>query len=96
VRQLPLITGALRVPSLWIAGSRDRVMEPRYVRHLAGYSSLHQLELLDGAGHLPMRQQPAQLARLIERWLADTPDLRPWRGAQSVASPFSCNSASRA
>jgi 2-succinyl-6-hydroxy-2,4-cyclohexadiene-1-carboxylate synthase len=95
VRQLPLITGALRVPSLWIAGSRDRVMEPRYVRHLAGYSPLHQLELLDGAGHLPMRQQPAQLARVIERWLVDTPDLHPL-GTQSVASPFSCNSASRA
>ena len=96
VRQLPLITGALRVPSLWIAGSRDRVMQPRYVRHLAGYSPLHQLELLDGAGHLPMRQQPAQLARLIERWLAERPELHPLCGAQSVASPFSCNSANRA
>jgi len=71
VRQLPLLTGALRVPSLWIAGSRDRVMEPRYVRHLAGYSPLHQLALLKGSGHLPMRQRPAELAALIEDWILE-------------------------
>lgn len=96
VRQLPLITAALPVPSLWIAGSRDRVMGPRYVRHLAGYSPLHQVELLEGAGHLPMRQRPFELARLIEGWLEEEPDLRTPTALQSVASPFSCNSASRA
>ncbi len=74
VRQLPRFTAALQVPSLWIAGSRDRVMEPCYVRHLAGYSPLHRIELLEGSGHLPMRQQPKQLARLIESWLREEVD----------------------
>jgi 2-succinyl-6-hydroxy-2,4-cyclohexadiene-1-carboxylate synthase len=69
VAQLPRLTAALEVPSLWIAGSRDTVMEPRYVRHLAGYSPGHRLELLEGAGHLPMRQMPQRLAGLIETWL---------------------------
>ncbi len=69
VRQLPLLAGQLTVPSLWIVGSRDSVMQPRYVRHLAGYSPCHRVELLEGVGHLPMRQQPQQLATLIERWL---------------------------
>ena len=69
VRQLPLIAGQLTVPSLWIAGSRDGVMQPRYVRHLAGYSPRHRFELLEGAGHLPMRQQPQELADRIEAWL---------------------------
>jgi hypothetical protein len=46
-------------------------MEPRYVRHLAGYSRLHRLELLEGAGHLPMRQMPRRLAALIETWLVE-------------------------
>ena len=69
VRQLPLLTSQLTVPSLWISGSRDRVMEPRYVRHLASFTPLHQLESLQGAGHLPMQQCPADLARLIETWL---------------------------
>lgn len=69
VAQLPRLTAALEVPSLWIAGSKDTVMEPRYVRHLAGYSPGHRLELLEGAGHLPMRQMPQRLAGLIETWL---------------------------
>jgi 2-succinyl-6-hydroxy-2,4-cyclohexadiene-1-carboxylate synthase len=47
------------------------VMEPRYVRHLAAYSPQHRLELLEGAGHLPMRQMPDRLAALIETWLEE-------------------------
>jgi pimeloyl-ACP methyl ester carboxylesterase len=69
VRQIPLLTAQLQVPSLWIAGSRDQVMEPRYVRHLAGYAAQHQFVELDGAGHLPMRQMPAQLAAVLRPWL---------------------------
>jgi len=71
VRQLPRLTGQLTVPNLWIAGSRDGVMEPRYVRHLAAYSPQHRLEVMEGAGHLPMRQRPAALARMIEAWLEE-------------------------
>jgi len=69
VRQLPLLARQLPVPSLWIVGSRDGVMQPRYVRHLAGYCPRHRVELLEGAGHLPMHQQPHQLAALIGAWL---------------------------
>jgi 2-succinyl-6-hydroxy-2,4-cyclohexadiene-1-carboxylate synthase len=69
VRQLPLLAAQLTVPSLWIVGSQDSVMQPRYVRHLAGYSPRHRVELLQGVGHLPMRQQPRQLAERIEEWL---------------------------
>lgn len=69
VRQLPRLTSQLSVPSLWIAGGRDQVMELRYVRHLAGYSPLHQLELIADAGHLPMCQMPRQVAALMDRWL---------------------------
>lgn len=69
VRQLPQLVARLTVPSLWIAGSRDQVMEPRYVRHLAGFAPSHRFELMAGAGHLPMRQMPHQLATLIKTWL---------------------------
>lgn len=89
VRQLPELTTRLSVPSLWISGSRDGVMEPRYVRHLAGYAPLHSVELLEGLGHLPMRQDPAQLASVIERWLESILD----EPAQSLASPRSWRSA---
>jgi 2-succinyl-6-hydroxy-2,4-cyclohexadiene-1-carboxylate synthase len=95
VRQLPRLAAGLTVPSLWIAGSRDQVMEPRYVRHLAGYSPLHQFVLLNGLGHLPMGEQPRQLAALIDTWLEEELELpAQTQGLQSVASPFSCSSAS--
>ncbi len=86
VAQLPRLTARLTVPSLWIAGRQDRVMEPRYVRHLAGYSAGHQLEILEGAGHLPMCDHPLEVAMVIQEWLE--------REIQNVARPFSCKSAS--
>ena len=69
VRQLPALVHQLGVPSLWIAGSNDRVMEPRYVRHLAAYAPQHSLVELAGTGHLPMRQCPERLAAAIDDWL---------------------------
>ena len=102
VRRLPAMVAALAVPSLWITGSRDAVMEPRYVRHLAGYSAGHQLALLEGEGHLPMRSAPDRLAPLISDWLDELrlPDRRaelavnPGCEGQSLASPRSWRSAS--
>jgi len=69
VRQLPQITAALQVPSLWIAGSRDQVMQPGYVRHLAGYAPDHRIVVLEGVGHLAMRQCPELLATTLASWL---------------------------
>ncbi len=60
------------MPSLRIAGSRDQVMEPRYVRHQAGCAPGHELRLLEGAGHLPMRERTAQLGAILEAWLEQT------------------------
>ena len=85
VHQLPLLVHRLAVPSLWIAGSNDRVMEPRYVRHLASYAADHELVELAAAGHLPMRQLPAALGEAIDSWLV-----------QRLASPRSCKAANRA
>lgn len=77
VQQLPGLTAALTVPSLWIAGSNDRVMEPRYVRHLAGYARQHDLRVLAGAGHLPMLGRPRELADTIGPWLDQIAPPRP-------------------
>ena len=78
VAQLPPMVGALTVPSLWISGSRDSVMAPRYVRHLAGYARDHTVVELAGSGHLPMRQMPQRLAETIDAW-----------SSQRLASPRS-------
>ena len=86
VQQLPQLTAGLAVPSLWIAGSRDTVMAPRYVRHLAGYAPEHQFVLLEGAGHLPMRQRPEDLAAVLRPWLAALPAGREMAAESSAPS----------
>ena len=86
VQQLPQLTAGLAVPSLWIAGSRDTVMAPRYVRHLAGYAPEHQFALLEGAGHLPMRQMPGALAGILRPWLATLPAGREIAAGSSAQS----------
>ena len=88
VRQLPGLATRLQAPSLWVAGSEDQVMAERYVRHLAGYAPRHRLARLEGAGHLPMRQMPKQLASVIEGWLEEEVLATPPR-AQRAASPRS-------
>ena len=93
VQQLPGLAAALTVPSLWIAGSRDTVMEPRYVRHLAGYCPNHHIALLEGEGHLPMRSAPAALGQLISSWLNEQPFSGAAAKPQSLASPRSWSSA---
>ncbi len=72
VRQLPALASQLTVPSLWVVGSKDTVMEPRYVRHLAGYASGAEVQELAGEGHLPMRSAPGPLAEVLENWLERT------------------------
>jgi len=86
VRQLPALTADLQVPSLWLVGSADRVMEPRYVRHLAGYAADHKVEELPGLGHLPMRQDPALVAGRISAWLLKQSGSGAWAPAGPTAS----------
>ena len=94
VKQLPGLSARLQAPSLWVVGSRDTVMEPRYVRHLAGYSPNHRVEILEGEGHLPMRSAPQRLAELINPWLEEQlAEAGQADAAQSLASPRSWSSA---
>ncbi|MFM9104793.1 MAG: alpha/beta fold hydrolase [Cyanobium sp.] len=88
VAGLPRLVAGLAVPSLWIAGSRDTVMAPRYVRHLAGYCPSHRFSLLEGAGHLPMRSMPDRLAALIEDWALEEGLIAPGSGGQVSPQPL--------
>jgi pimeloyl-ACP methyl ester carboxylesterase len=96
VQQLPRLTASLQAPSLWIAGERDTVMAPRYVRHLAGYAPGHGVTVLAGGGHLPMRQMPAELAAVMVPWLNELAPADQATCPQSAASPRSWSSASLA
>ena len=69
IRQIPGLVADLTVASLWISGSRDQVMEPGYVRHLAGYSRQPSLVMLENCGHLPMQTHASALKQALEPWL---------------------------
>lgn len=70
VHLLPQVVSQLSQPVYFIAGDKDSVMEPKYVRHLASFHSLFQgkgnnvLEIAD-CGHLSMVEQPEAVAAKI-------------------------------
>ncbi|MGC9525856.1 MAG: alpha/beta fold hydrolase [Limnospira sp.] len=67
VHRLPQVVARLKQPVYFLAGMGDRVMEPRYVRHLASFHELFRngrdnvLELPD-CGHLAMIEYPDWVA----------------------------------
>jgi pimeloyl-ACP methyl ester carboxylesterase len=74
VTRLPQVVSQLTQPAYFIAGAQDRVMETRYVRHLASFHKLFQgcdenlIELAD-CGHLAMLEQPDVLNTQIRNIL---------------------------
>ncbi|MGM3308629.1 alpha/beta fold hydrolase [Anabaena sp. WFMT] len=67
VNRLPQLVSQLKQPVYFLAGADDKVMEPKYVRHLASFHRLFQyvgdnfLEIPD-CGHLGMLEQPEAVA----------------------------------
>ena len=60
---------SLAVPSLWLAGRRDRLVDPRAVREAAALAPCARLHVLEHAGHAPFLthadEVAAQLRSLI-------------------------------
>jgi len=56
-------------PTLVVAGTADAVVDPRNARLLADAIPNAQLELIDGAGHLPFWERAEEFASLVERFL---------------------------
>lgn len=57
------------VPALIACGSEDRICTPDSHRKMAAIMALATLEYIDGAGHLPPLEQPAQTTRVLQSWL---------------------------
>ena len=70
VHRLPQLLSELMQPVYFIAGQQDKIMEPRYVRHLASFHALFKhcgenvLELKN-CGHLAMVEHPDAVAQQI-------------------------------
>ncbi|XWK90827.1 MAG: alpha/beta hydrolase [Phormidium sp.] len=70
VNTLPKIVSQLKQPVYFIAGANDKVMEPKYVRHLASFHHLFEccgnnVIEIPNCGHLAMLEQPNVVAREI-------------------------------
>ncbi|HEY9615590.1 MAG TPA: alpha/beta hydrolase [Microcoleaceae cyanobacterium] len=75
VHRLPQIVARLAQPVYFIAGAQDRVMEPKYVRHLASFHPLfHEcgdnVFEIPACGHLAMLEQPNLVAEKVRLILA--------------------------
>jgi pimeloyl-ACP methyl ester carboxylesterase len=72
VHVLPQLVARLQIPVYFLAGAKDSVMEPQYVRHLASFHWLfgegdrNVLEI-PNCGHLSMVEQPKEVIALIEQ-----------------------------
>jgi 2-succinyl-6-hydroxy-2,4-cyclohexadiene-1-carboxylate synthase len=75
VNRLPQLVAQLVQPVYFLAGAEDKVMEPKYVRHLASfhpsfqYSGDNVIEIPD-CGHLAMLEQPDAVSNEIRRLVA--------------------------
>ncbi len=69
VHRLPQVLAALTQPVHFITGDQDRIMEPRYVRHLASFHAHFEqdnvLELAN-CGHFAMMEFPDRVAEAIQ------------------------------
>ncbi|HEY9830924.1 MAG TPA: alpha/beta hydrolase [Stenomitos sp.] len=74
VNRLPEVVSKLTQPVYFIAGANDKIMEPKYVRHLASFHPLFQgcdenvIEIPE-CGHLAMVEQPDKLEIQIRKIL---------------------------
>jgi 2-succinyl-6-hydroxy-2,4-cyclohexadiene-1-carboxylate synthase len=70
VNRLPQLVSKIKQPVYFLAGAEDKIMEPKYVRHLASFHALFQycgdnvIEIPD-CGHLAMLEQPDAVANHI-------------------------------
>lgn len=76
VHRLPQVVSKLVQPVYFMAGAKDKVMEPKYVRHLASFHTLFQgcganVVEIPECGHMAMVEQPDLVAGELRQILAN-------------------------
>jgi pimeloyl-[acyl-carrier protein] methyl ester esterase len=59
----------LRVPSLWLAGRRDRLVDPRAMRDAAALAPAAALHVVEHAGHAPFLTHAGDVAAHLSTFL---------------------------
>jgi len=62
----------MKLPALLLWGTEDAVVSPAFGREYAASLPNARFEVVDGAGHLPMREAPADTFAAIDSFLAST------------------------
>jgi pimeloyl-ACP methyl ester carboxylesterase len=62
----------IQVPALVVVGELDRVTPPAAAIELAGALPDGRLVVLDGSGHIPMLERPAELERAVRGFALST------------------------
>ena len=65
--------GQIAAPTLVIGGTADQMTPPKYAKFLAEKIPGARLAMIEGAGHMVMLEQPEQVARHVEQFLAAIP-----------------------
>jgi pimeloyl-[acyl-carrier protein] methyl ester esterase len=73
----------LRVPSLWIAGRRDRLVDPRAMREAAALAPDAQFVQIEHGGHAPFLTHTEDVAAAIEAFLTTNSGSRAQSSSQS-------------
>ena len=60
----------LSVPSLWLAGRRDRLVDPRAMRDAAASAPEAEFHLVEHAGHAPFLTHADAVAARLDAFLA--------------------------
>ncbi len=66
----PLLA-SISVPTLLLCGREDKLCQPTLHEMMAAEIPHSTLEIIDGAGHFPMLERPAEVNRSVRDWLQD-------------------------